>query len=462
MTQLLPVQAAALETARRKPGFLYNMDMGLGKTLVALTEFLQAVDRKELSRLVVICPNSFKGGWESEIRKHGLVLDIHVYDSTKHARADKWCDGPFLAPPVLIVNYEAVRREKTRALIADFCSDRKVMLVCDESIALKGHNTQQTKAVHKMRHLFAMIRLLSGKPTTQGAHDMWGQLYTIGAHRGMNFFAFRNRFCVMGGWENRQVVDVKNADELRALMAPVIFQAKKKDWLPSLPDKAYTTRSYELNRTLLDHYREMEQEFLTWIDEHNEVMAEIALTKYAKLAQISAGFIHDNEGEPSWLVDDKHNPRLELLKELIEGTDSKVCVVYRHKFVGRQLERAFLQLTPALIAGDMKPDQIEKEKHFFNTMPQCRMMLLQVDAAKYGHTVIGNEDDPCHTMIFYEGTYSLADRSQIEDRIHRIGQSNGCLYIDLVGTEMDAKVIQALQKKESVYQALFGERRKAA
>ena len=462
MTKLLPVQEAALATARRKPGFLFNMDMGLGKTLVALSEFLAGVDRKDLSRLVVICPNSFKGGWESEINKHGLVLDIHVYDSTRHSRADKWCDGPFLAPPVLIMNYEALRRDKARMLVGDFCADRNVMLVCDESISLKGYNTQQTKAVHKIKHLFKQIRLLTGKAVTQGAHDLWGQLYTIGAHRGMNYFAFRNRFCIMGGWENRQVVGIKNEDELRALLKPISFEAKKKDWLPSLPDKAYTTRSYELNHTLFDHYREMEQEFLTWVDDSTEVMAEIALTKYGKLSQITAGFIHDNEGEPQWLVSDENNPRLKLLKEIVEGIDSKVCVAYRHKFVGRQLERAFLQLTPALIAGDMKPEQIEHEKAIFNTRPECRMMLLQVDSARYGHTLLGNAEDPCHTMIFYENTYSLNTRSQIEDRIHRIGQSNGCLYIDLVGTEMDRKVIQALQKKENVYQALFGTRPRKA
>ena len=438
------------------------MDMGLGKTLVALTEFLSLVERKEVSRLVVVCPNSFKGGWESEIHKHGLAFDIHVYDSTKHGRAEKWLEGPFRAPPVLIVNYEAIRREKTSRLIGDFCADRNVMLVCDESIAMKGYNTQQTKAVHRMKHRFKVIRLLSGKPITQGVHDMWSQLYAIGAHRGMNFFAFRNRFCVMGGFENRQVIGAKNVDELRAMMTPIMFEAKKKEWLPTLPDKSYTARTYELERPLLDHYLEMEQEFLTWVDQHTEVLAEIALTKYGKLAQISAGFIHDNEGDPQWLVEDDHNPRLKLLKETVEGIDSKVCVVYRHKFVGRQLERAFLQLTPALIGGDMKPEQIEKEKAFFNTRPECRMMLLQVDAAKYGHTVIGSEDDPCHTMIFYENTYSLDTRSQIEDRIHRIGQANGCLYIDLIGTEMDAKVIRALQKKESVYQALFGPARKAA
>jgi SNF2 family DNA or RNA helicase len=463
VTILLPVQEAALAAARRKPGFLYAMDMGLGKTLVALTEFLELVKAKEVSRLVVVCPNSFKQGWAAEIQKHGLALDVHVFESSRRNWAERWIDGGFSAPPVLILNYEAVRRKAVGQLLADFTHERKVMLVCDESINLKSPTALQTKALHKMRWRFPVRRLLSGKPTTQGANDLWGQLTMIDANAGMNYWAFRNRFCTMGGFQNSQVTGVKDPETLRALMAPVIFEAKKKDWLPGLPDKSYTTRTYALTRKLQDHYDEMEIEFLTWLDQQGkEVMAEIALTKYGKLQQIACGFIHDNEGAPDWLVPDEENPRLQLLLEIIEDIESKITIVYRHKFVGLQLERALRHLTPALIAGDMKPEQIEAEKQFFNVIPHCRVILLQIDSARYGHSLVGTPEDPCHTMILYENSYSLNTRSQIEDRIHRIGQANACLYVDFVGTDIDWRVVRALQKKEAVYQALFGRPRVSA
>lgn len=35
-----------------------------------------------------------------------------------------------------------------------------------------------------------------------------------------------------------------------------------------------------------------------------------------------------------------------------------------------------------------------------------------------------------HAMHFYSSTYSAEDRSQIEDRIHRIGQKDTCVYVD--------------------------------
>jgi hypothetical protein len=59
-------------------------------------------------------------------------------------------------------------------------------------------------------------------------------------------------------------------------------------------------------------------------------------------------------------------------------------------------------------------------------------------------------------MIFYQNDYSLDSRYQIEDRIHRIGQKGAALYVDLVGSEMDARMVRALQHKESMYRAIFG------
>ena len=85
-------------------------------------------------------------------------------------------------------------------------------------------------------------------------------------------------------------------------------------------------------------------------------------------------------------------------------------------------------------------------------------MLLQAEAGKYGHTLVGTPDDPCCTMIFFENRYSLDTRSQLEDRIHRMGAiAESCLYVDLSGSDYDAKVMRALQRKEKMFLLAFPE-----
>ena len=140
--------------------------------------------------------------------------------------------------------------------------------------------------------------------------------------------------------------------------------------------------------------------------------------------------------------------------ELLEEIDTKVAITYRHKFVGDGL-RAMLP-GAAVLSGGMRPFDIEQQKNRFNNDPACKHILLQIDAAKYGHTLIGTPSDPCHTMIFYENTFSLDTRSQVEDRIHRIGQHCAALYVDFTGSSMDREIVRALQFKESIFQKIFG------
>ena len=81
-----------------------------------------------------------------------------------------------IEPPVLIVNYEAIRREATQEYIRKFVSNRPCVLVLDESVQMKTYNSQQTKAALLMAQWFQYKRILSGKPVTQGPHDFWAQM----------------------------------------------------------------------------------------------------------------------------------------------------------------------------------------------------------------------------------------------------------------------------------------------
>jgi SNF2 family DNA or RNA helicase len=456
MTNLLSVQKAALEASTGHEGFGYFMEMGLGKTLTTLADFIQLVEHGEATRLVVICPNSFKNGWNAEIEKHGMNVEPHLYES------GGWNDGflrkSFNRPPVAIINYEAIRRKYTFDWIAHFVSERKAMIAFDESIMLKNNKAQQTQSGIELAKMFKFQRILSGKPITQGPHDLWGQLRAIRKLDGFNYYAFRGWFCRMGGYMNRKVVGAMNEDKLADLINPHVFRAKKVDWL-DLPPKLYTTREYDLSPNQRAQYKMMENDFVTWFNENEYVTVEIALTKYIKLAQIQFGFIIDDYGKVHQLVDPGNNPRINALKDIIETeVVGKVVVVYHHQYAGIVLMRALAEYNPTFIRGGMEGGEIADNTNIFNNDPSCRVICIQTEAGKYGHTLVGSSkaEDRCSTMVFAENTWSLNTRSQLEDRIHRIGQTgDSCLYIDLAGTPLDRRIVNALQMKESVFNAVF-------
>jgi SNF2 family DNA or RNA helicase len=457
MTELLKVQEAALEVGWGKFGFAYFLEMGMGMTLLALTEFQRYVQKKEVTRLVVVCPNTFKGGWQREVLKHDMNIDPHIYVSGGDNK--KFLNKKFDKPPMLIVNYEAIRSDTVKKSIQRFVENRSAMIVFDESIQLKNNKAAQTKSCIELSRSFKYKRVMSGRPTTQGPHDLWGQLRAIGKADGWNFYVWRNTFCKMGGFQFKKVTGLQNGDILETILKPVSFRAKKEDWL-DLPPKVYTIRDYKMSREQQNQFLSMERDFLLWLNSDENVSVDAAITKYIKLAQIQVGFIIDESQRVHELVEDANNPRLAALLDILENeVTGKAIISYHHKHVYKILSRALRDYAPATIQGGMTPEQIAEETNQFNNNPDCRIMLLQLTAGRYGHTLLGGENprDKCKTTVFFENSYSLDTRSQVEDRNHRIGQtSNSVIYVDFVGTSLDRRVIEALQMKTSIADAIMG------
>jgi SNF2 family DNA or RNA helicase len=459
MTELLEVQKLALQRANKKDGFAWFLEMGLGKTLLDLTETERLVREEGLQRAVVVCPNSFKQGWAAEIKKHGFDYDVHVFESGADYWNKKFLQDHHNKLPFLIVNYEAVRSVVVQEYVHQFIKGKVAKITADESIQLKTYNAAQTKAAVNLSKDFIYKRILSGRPITQGPHDLWAQMRFIGVLDGWNYFAFRSTFCKMGGFKGKVVIGAKSEERLAELINPWSFKAEKKDW-SDLPEKLYTTRYYKLPFKLQSMYDSMLHDFIVFLENQN-VAVDAAITKYVKLAQIQRGFIIDEEGKINVLADAKNNPTMDIIGELVQEVTGKMLIVYRHKWVGTMLYNELLHLNPARIMGKDSMDAagitVEGEKEKFNGDDRCRVGLLQQTASKYGHTLIGGTTNTarCSTMVFYENDFSLDARSQIEDRIHRHGQRDECLYIDLVGTSLDQRIITALQNKQNIYDAIM-------
>lgn len=462
--QLDPVQIAALEFAKGKRGVAWYMQQRLGKTLTALTEFSRMAANGGPRCMVVVCPNSFKSGWVDEMEKHGIrdQFAVHVFVSTEKDKAWRFLQLYHEKPVILLINYDAIRIEAVMLNLMRLMQAFPTYLVFDESIALKGNplKSQQTKAAHFIAPRAAMVRVMTGKPQTQGPHDLWGQLRVIGLFRDRNYYAFRGHYCRMGGWENKEVIGAINADELAREMSPSVFQARRDDWLPHASRKNFTIHDYELSDEQKRQYRQMERDFLLALENDQYVSVDVAVAKYEKMMQILCGFIIHEDGHVTEIVPPAKNARLVALKELLEETDEKVIVVYRHRYCFEILNRELAHLRPTHIKGGMTPDEISEQKKRFNEDPRCRVILLQIKAGKFGHGLMGTEKDRCGMMVFFENSYSLDDREQIEDRpVSRFG---GVIdYFDLCGSALDRDVCKALQRKENMFKEVFERIKKA-
>lgn len=454
-------QFEALEKGWDKPGFNFYMEQGLGKSATLLANFVLLRQAGKARRMIVVVPNSFKGGWAEEIQKEGVVCPTFIWQS---GQTDKF--KRFITENqewILIINWEAMYNF-TDALGAEVVQNGHLLIVAaDESIKLKNPKANWTKAVLWLGSHAGWTRNLSGKPLTQGSHDLWSQLKFCKFIKKMNYYAFRNRFCTMGGYMNKQVVGAQNQDELSRILKDTSFLARKVDFT-DLPAKLEpVTIPVELRGDQLRAYKQMERQFLTEIIEadkdRQKITVDMVLTRDIKLRQIMSGWIYDDENNVKELMDFEDNHRFKMLDEILtEQIVGKAVIVAWYRPTIERLKRSFTKMgyEPQVIRGGMTTQEIDDQKAAFNTSDSTRVMIVQQVSAKYGHTLLGTEKQPCSSMLFFEQSYSLDDRSQIEDRIHRYGQIWPCSYFDFVAGKLDRAVIRALQRKESVAAAILG------
>jgi len=450
-------QKTAVDKALNQRGWAHFLEQGLGKTAVIYNEWLLYRDQGEVNALVVIAPNSLLGNWKAEAEKFGIQDEVVVWNSGRGKSIASEVDRLLRtnAPLIFVINYEAVPSNGGKVVEA-ILAKRRVMMVADESISLKNPNGQRSKEIRELAKSARLVRALSGAPVSQGVHDLWAQMRFVGHLEGTNFFAFRNRYCVLGGFKGKQVIRPRSdtADELTYLLSKCSFRAEKKDWT-DIPEKLYTTRNVDMPKAQADAYESMAEDFMTMLKDDVDVTADLVITKLMKLQQISTGFIMDDANQTHWLVSDEENPKLRMLKEVMEETDNKVIVFTFHRAAVDLLRRSLPADETAFLVGEMTREQIEAEKARFNLAHGVKTMVCQINAAMYGHTLLGTADRPCHTTVFFENNYSLNARVQAEDRNHRHGQKNNVLYVDLITSKMDNTVIGALKLKQNVAVAVM-------
>lgn len=415
------VQIEALRKSEDHGRFGYFLEMGLGKTSLVLNDY---VDRfLDHETVVVVCPNSFKGDWAAAPADCGLDFTVSMWprDDFKYGKDGK--------PHFNVLNFEAARSRGYEEVKRIF-EHTNAMFIVDESSAIKNFQSTQARAILDLSKRVKAIRLLNGTPMTQNVMDLFVQLKCLGELNGMNPYVFRNKFAEIGGYMGKKVTGIKNEEELHKILDSCSFRALKKDW-SDLPEKIYHPLRLEMTNNQRKHYREMLQDFYTMVD-GVEFTANMVVTQMDKLRQVASGLLL-GEGQFRLLDPINENVKVRAAADIIETGSGKMIVVHYYRQMGLEIYDYFKKrgFKPAYIRGGMKPEALICEKHFFNNDPECRVIVCQIQSAYQAHTLLGGTgNDRCHMTYFHDQTFSLLQRSQMEDRNHRGAQDRAVLYYD--------------------------------
>lgn len=433
-------------------GWGHFAEQRIGKTPINLNEFMLFRRDFGFKWNIVIAPNAFKEDWPIEARKFGIDCDAIALESTQRRDVQKFIDKNKANGGLIAVNYEAMRSRDNLAVLEQVRGPR-TLLTADESITIASHSSIIFKNSLVYRKGCGASRALSGKPISQGPHDLWAQLRFLGELDGFEFHPFRSAFCKMGGFQGKQVTGVKDPERLQKILDRCSWSPRKVDWLKT-PGKDYAFRRIELSGEQQTLYAQMEEDFLIELENGTLVTTEQIVTKLNKMQQIASGFVFDNDRNVHVVVDPARNPKINTLKQMLrEQFITKVIVNCVYKPSMDLLLETLKEFQPAVIRGKdwhRVNEGIIDEKARFNGDRQCRVLIGQEQALRYGHTLMGTPDDPCHSIVFYENSFSLNDRSQVEERPQGSGQTAPIGIWDFVASPRDLVTIEALQRKEDI------------
>lgn len=441
MTKLLSVQEAALAACQERDRFGYFLEMGLGKTLLALHEYSKLFLENKADIMLIVCPNTLISTWQAEIKKHGFAMYVQVKPQEWRPRSDEM--------HVLIYNYESLIATAGK-LLPVVVNQARTYAVFDESVQIKNFRSERWKKIKVWQEKLKYVRLLSGRPMVHSPMDLWTQLTMLRGQVHTSPFAYRNTYCIMGGWQNKQVIGTKNLDRLRDITKEVSFTATKAKWT-DLPEKLYTSREYIMTVEQQAAYKSMFKAMIVEFQEKNKIITvDQAVHKYAKLQQVGSGFMMDTPtGEVVPIMDFAKVPKVEALMEVVEELRGNSKLIIFAHYTASILALQKLLGWP-VIQGGMKTEEIQKAVESFNNDDSIDGFIGQLSAAKYGLTLLGSAAKPCHTTFYFENTYSLDPRIQSEDRNHRHGQRNAVLYVDVFGTPVERKIIRVLQMRDDL------------
>ena len=441
-TPPLDHQKRCLVWALDRKRLAYWLDVGTGKSLLALYTMSMWNKRKTL----IVCPNPVVDTWADEIKKHTTARYVKLKGTVEERSLRMQEDHDFY-----IINYEGLRvlwgRKMGRKYVLNPTTLAKLpfdSLIIDEVHRCKSHKSFSAKCAREMSRRVQCCIVMTGTPLTKDQRDLWAEMAVmdLGRTLGTSYWTFiREHFYPRGfDW-------VLKKDALGIILKKLSHSTIRfeRDECFELPDKTYETRTVELTK---------EQRKLTDAAiigaATDELNMAAALNCGNKLAQIAGGFLMTDD-EVKLL---KPNPKLDELASIVEEVNGKFIVYHHFVVEGQLIENLFrkLKIPFRSVRGEIK-DQ-EKQICDFKNNPMVRALIA--------HPACGGEGINLYeaaTIIFYSNDFSHAHRVQAEGRIYRLGQTQKCLYIDIIALNdydsIDIHILDALKNKRQMAEVIL-------
>lgn len=434
-------------------GFGLLFEMGCGKTLTAIAIAGAGYQMGKIERLLIVAPTSVVAVWPKELQEYAkfkyTCKTLLGEKKQRLKQIDDLIKFPFKALKVAVINYESTWRPEILEKLQEFDAD---MIIADESQRIKTYDAAQSKAMHELGDQARYKLILSGTPVQTAAIDIWSQYRFLDKSVfGDNFFKFRGRYAIMGGYGNKKIVGYKDLEGLIKKEHSIAFRVTKDEAL-DLPEQTFEVRKIQFSQKERNLYERIKKDSYTELEGGGHITATTVLTRLLRLQQLTGGFlVQDDAQKPQLVSRAKLDALADIIEDYVVGSGKKLVIFAR--FIAEV--KAIIELADKVlpknlkhvaIYGDIKKEDRGDIVKQFQEDPETVLFIGQIDTAGTGITLTAAD-----TCVYYSKNFNYATYSQSLSRIHRIGQRNCCTYIDLeIEKTIDEQISRALSRKEDM------------
>ena len=422
------IETAAFLTLNRR-AFVFS-EPGTGKTLSALWAADYLMKRKEVRRMLILCPLSIMhSAWMGDLSNSIIHRSAIIAHHPKASRRIEMLQGNY---EIVITNYEGLN------LIAnEVVSDGRFDLVLvDEANSYKNPSTDRWKSLAKIITPHTYLWMMTGTPASQSPVDAYGLAKLVNPNNVPRFqTAWRDK--VMNKISQFKWAPKPDARDLvyQALQPAIRFT---KAQCLDLPPVVTVKREVPLSPQQKRYYNILKEQMI--VQAAGETITAVnAASAVNKLLQVSCGAAYADDGG---VVEFDASPRLNLITEIMEETERKVIIFALFRSA---IETIVTHLTKNGYAVDQIHGSVGASKRGviikqFQTEPNPRVLVMQPQATAHGITLTAAD-----TVIFYGPLMSVEQYIQCVARADRKGQdSSKVTVVHIESSPIERKMYAAL------------------
>lgn len=420
-------------------------EQGLGKTKECIDIAVLRKQKYNYQHCLVICGvATLKWNWKDEIETHSnekcWIIGCKKNKIGKNkgvlkdkGNAEKLEQLKNLPEPYFwVINIEALRDANIVKILQKYCKLGIINMIIGEEIhKMKNPTCSQSKGFLKLNADCQIS--VSGTPLVNNPVDLFVlfKWHGIETH---TYTAFKNRYCVFGGFAGREIIGYQHLKELKETLNKIQLRRYKKDVL-DLPNKLPQTVYVEMGKQQEKIYNEVLTDLQKNID--LIMLNPNPLSQLTRLRQATAC--------PSLLSSTiNESVKLDKLEELVAeiAKNGEQCLVFSNwaqvcEIAAERLKKynakTYTGLTKNLKAVETEFKENKKITALIGTIKQMGTGLTFTN---------------CNYVIFLDSPWTQADKDQCIDRTHRIGQTKDVTIITLVcANTIDEKVEKIVKTK---------------